>query len=246
MFCSNYNILNINVRTYASDKLSFPQIKQPNLIGDYSLSPDGDFENSGARIRFLPELPPNLSHFSVKKSEDITVDGDEEGTTENYLDNMFYFLASSQERFQLQADIDIVCTRDVLQVLMCSPYDYTHNWTIVVSKYRNTIYMCQIHSTESSAASSFDFEKLKTNLKSMSLKKLRQSCMGAMGNYIQSELFILYTDRAHHIDYEIVQPGTYHQREERGQYYGVFTMDICGIRLLFDAPVLAQQSQNAL
>lgn len=189
MFCSNYKILNINVRSHASDKLSFPQIKQPHFVGDYSLSPDGHFENSGARIRFLPELPQNLSHFSVKASEDIQTDGDDEGTTQIYLDNMFYFLASSQERFQLQADIDIVCTRDVLQVLMCSPYDYKHNWTIVASKYRNTIYMCQVHNTESTGASSFDFEKLKTNLKSMSLKKLRQNCMVAMGNYNPNLLY---------------------------------------------------------
>lgn len=59
-------------------------------------------------------------------------------------------------------------------------------------------------------------------------------------------MIILYTNITLHTDNDNVQPNTYLQKEECGQYYGVFTMDICGIRLLFDAPVLAQQSQNAL
>lgn len=183
MFCSNYKILDINVRTHPSDKLSFPQIHQPNFVGDYSLSPDGHFENLGSRIRFLGELPPNLTKFSVKTSEDIPPDDANVNciSTEIYLDNMFYFLASSQERFLLQAEIDIVCTRDVLQVLMCSPYDYNRNWIIAVSKFRNTIYMCQVYSTQSTGSSSFDFEQLKRNLKYWSLKKLRQNCLVSMG-----------------------------------------------------------------
>lgn len=200
MFCSNYKILNINVRSHPSDKQSFPQIKQPNFVGDYSLSPDGHFENSGARIRFLGELPPNLTNFSVKTTDDIPPD-DADGdcsSTETYLDNMFYFLASSQERFQLQADVDIVCTRDVLQVLMCSPYDYKRNWIIAVSKYRNTIYMCQVHSTQSTASASFDFEQLKRNLKSLSLKKLRQNCLVTMG--IIYKMYIVFTLIEHSIN----------------------------------------------
>ncbi|KAH8416225.1 hypothetical protein KR222_011643, partial [Zaprionus bogoriensis] len=222
-FCTNYKILNINVRTQASDKMSFPQIKHPKFVGEYSLSPEVHFENSGARIRYLAQLPANLAQFSIKTNEDVAQN---DNANCGYLDNMFYFLACSQERLQLLADIDIVCSREVLQLLMCSPYDYKLNWAIAVSKYRNTIFMCQVPHQRQAAAPSVDYDLLKKNIKLAWLKKLRQNCLLAMDN-------------------NIVLPGGYHSRQESGQYYGVFNMDICGIRLLFDAPVFAQQCQNS-
>ncbi|KAM8711913.1 hypothetical protein ACLKA7_012426 [Drosophila subpalustris] len=134
---------------------------------------------------------------------------------------MFFFLRSVKEKLYSLLDHDIVCSRTVLELLMCAPYDERNNWTIAASKYRNTIYMCHVQNNVFGVPR-FDHEQLK---KAIWMKKLRQHCLtSGVNNDGQTE--------------------DYQQEKDSGQYYGVFSMTITGIRLLFDAPVLAERSSN--
>lgn len=187
---SNYKILNINARASPpQDKESFPTVKQPIHVGEYSLSAEGHFENSPARICFLNQLPlsqfpftliPNVEDMHTKKSK----------PKPRYLDNLFYFLRCSWDSFIkrnvhgfLQLEADIVCSREALQLIMCAPYEYKNNWTLAVSKYRNTIYICPVHNAER-PLSVFDEKHFKDLLMANWMRTLRQHCLTAGGNYL--------------------------------------------------------------
>ncbi|EDW01517.1 GH21477 [Drosophila grimshawi] len=119
--------------------------------------------------------------------------------------------------------MDIVCTRQVLQLMMCTPYENTDNWTIAVSKYRNTIYMCQVQNSEGGSSSHFDCKRLRQEITTAYMKVLRQHCLVARDGSTA----------------KTGQPNNL-----SGQYYSVFTTDICGINILYDAPVIAQFNPN--
>ncbi|KAH8344851.1 hypothetical protein KR067_009202 [Drosophila pandora] len=42
----------------------------------------------------------------------------------------------------IQAIPTVVCSMELLQTLMCTPYNLKENWKILVNRYRNTTYMC--------------------------------------------------------------------------------------------------------
>lgn len=187
---SNYKILNLNARSSPpQDKESFPTIKQPHRAGEYSLSPEGHYEDSPARLCFLTQLGPNTFPFSLNASGE-SINTEQSFLKPRYLDNMFCFLRCSietlikrHENGHLQVDADIVCSREALQLIMCAPYEYKNNWTIAVSKYRNTIYICPVPDSER-PQSFFDPEHLKKLMMDHWMTKLRQRCLVAMGNYL--------------------------------------------------------------
>lgn len=149
------------------------------LLGEYSLSPEGDFENSSSRKRYMDQRSVYLCPVSLNAPGDTPQEEIKSVCTSSiYLDNMFFFLRYSNEKLLLLLDHEFICNRNVLELVMCAPYDNTNNWTLAVSKYRNTIYMCQIQN-DACGAPRFDHEQLK---KTLWMKKLRQHCLESMGN----------------------------------------------------------------
>ncbi|KAH8369655.1 hypothetical protein KR093_000552, partial [Drosophila rubida] len=210
---SHYTTLNINLRV-DEDANSFPTFTLPKNVGVYSVSREGQFENFNSRMRFFE--PSVTCPFSLRPTENLSPDTDIDLTdNESYLDTLLLFLTSSKERYQMTLDADIICSRDVLVLLMCTPYHSNKKWSIAISRYRNTIYMCQVPDEEE--IQSFDLEHMKKLMKNTWLKKLRHHC--------------LVLDAIE----------MYEQREESGQLIGVFTMGCDGLRLLFDAPVIAEK-----
>lgn len=223
MFHFNYKILDVAVRSPPTDNIFFPKLSKPQLVGEYSLSSGLDYENSDARIRYMERISAITCPISLRKTVDPHLEDDEEFCLRD-LQNMFLFLGSSTERLHMLLCHDIICSRGVLELLMCSPYDYTKNWTIAVSKFRNTMYMCEVQNEELGQAR-FDIERLNKRIKDSLLKNLRQKCLVSMAD-------------------KVVQTETDRQTKDSGQYYGVFSLEIIGIRLLFDAPLLAEYPLN--
>ncbi|XP_034477751.1 protein cutoff [Drosophila innubila] len=157
---------------------------------------------------------PEDAHQSQDDAKDFC-------TSSIYLDNMFFFLRHSSEKIRAHLEHEFVCSRKVLELIICAPYDYNNNWTLAVSKYRNTIYMCQLQN-EAFGVPLFDHGQLK---KAMWMKKLRQ-------HFLESRPL------------NVGQIEVDQQTNECGQFYGVFSMAINGMRLLFDAPVLANRCPN--
>ncbi|XP_017864548.1 PREDICTED: protein cutoff [Drosophila arizonae] len=108
---------------------------------------------------------------------------------------------------------------------MCAPYEYKNNWTLAVSKYRNTIYMCPVQNTEQPL--SVDVAQQKDLLMTKWMRALKKRCLTAGVGPIGS------SDRPREI-------------KLKGQYYCIFSTDICGIHVLFDAPIIAEHSINTI
>ncbi|KAH8297074.1 hypothetical protein KR044_004506, partial [Drosophila immigrans] len=218
---SNYKILNVKLRA-PNDKSMFPNVTPPQNVGVYSVSPEGQFENFSTRMRFFD--PSVTCPFTLRPTGNLPQDEDVEfSESRSYLDTLLLFLMSTKERQQLIQESDIVCSRDLLVRLMCSPHHSDKKWSIAASRYRNTIYLCHVPDTEE--VKLLDEEHLKKLITKTWLKKLRQHCL------------VSRVESMYPID-------TYEQRLEDGQLYGVFKMTCEGLRILLDAPVIADKSNN--
>ncbi|XP_017835300.1 protein cutoff [Drosophila busckii] len=196
------------------------------------MSPEGFFENSGSRIRYLTPLPPSafpidLNNGNITTTTDIA---DEP----RYLDNMLRFIKASKEKFLkytehqpkvLYVNMEFICTREVMRLIACAPYDTKTNWTLAISKYRQNIYIAKVPN-EARPFCGFDQDAAKQLIKANWLKKLRKHCLMSLAN-------------------NIVLPDSYEQKEECGQYYAVYSILFDGMSILFDAPVLAEQCPNS-
>ncbi|XP_060660279.1 protein cutoff isoform X2 [Drosophila nasuta] len=215
---SNYKLLEVKLRM-PNDEDTFPVVKEPINVGVYSVSPEGVFENCNKRMRFFQPLV--TCPFALGANENLLQD--EDVANRSYLDTLLLFLTSTQERRQMIRKTEFVCSRDVLVLLLCTPYDRKKKWSIAVSKYRNTIYMCLV--PDEDVVEKLDNRRIHILYKNSLLKKLQQHCL------------VSRVEDLNRIE-------DYEQRTENGQLYGVFKTTFGDSHLLFDAPVIAENTNN--
>ncbi|XP_034110295.1 protein cutoff [Drosophila albomicans] len=215
---SNYKLLEVKLRM-PNDEDTFPVVKEPINVGVYSVSPEGVFENCNKRMRFFQPLV--TCPFALGANENLLQD--EDVANRSYLDTLLLFLTSTQERRQMIRNTEFVCSRDVLVLLLCTPYDRKKKWSIAVSKYRNTIYMCLV--PDEDVVEQLDNRRIRILYKNSLLKKLQQHCL------------VSRVEDLNRIE-------DYEQRTENGQLYGVFKTTFGDSHLLFDAPVIAENTNN--
>ncbi|KAH8391038.1 hypothetical protein KR215_004693, partial [Drosophila sulfurigaster] len=213
---SNYKLLNVKLRMPKDQEL-FPEVSRPKNVGVYSVSPEGEFENFNKRMRFFQ--PSVTCPFALGANENLLKD--EDVANRNYLDTLLLFLTSTHERRQLIMETEFVCSRDVLVVLLCTPFDRKKKWSIAVSKYRNTIYMCLV--PDEDVVKQLDNTRFQILYKNSLLKNLKEHCL---------------------VSRDLDGIEDYEQRTENGQLYGVFKTTFDGSILLFDAPVIAEKTNN--
>ncbi|KAI8040056.1 protein cutoff [Drosophila gunungcola] len=221
---SNYQILNIHAHSWTEeDKHLFPTISKPVSHGGFSLSPTGQFEANTKRIGFIVVPPTNRFPLSLRDNEHAQKPAK---IPKYFLDNMFLFIESSRfallkpANMRVEVNAHIVCTSEVLELIMCAPYENKTGWSLGVSRYRNTMYICRVDSEQ---ADPFDQDNLRRIMQESWLKKLQKYCVFENG---------------------IVGPKNKHGSEEAGAFHGVFSFELNGNRVLFDSPVLAEMNSN--
>ncbi|XP_016985862.1 protein cutoff [Drosophila rhopaloa] len=221
---SYYQTLNINAHLWSEeDKHLFPTISKPVSHGGFSLSPTGQFERNIKRLGFIVVPPNNRFPLSLRDNESAQ---NPVKIPKFLLDNILLFIESSRFSFlkpanmRVEVNAHIVCTSEVLELMMCAPYENKTGWTLGVSRYRNTMYICRVDSGQTDP---FDQDNLRRIMQERWLKKLHKYCVFENG---------------------IVVPNNKQSSEEAGAFHGVFSFDLNGKRVLFDSPVLAELNPN--
>ncbi|XP_017069449.1 protein cutoff [Drosophila eugracilis] len=220
---SNYQFLNIQVHSWTDkDVLIFPTISKPISYGGFTLSPSGHFERNPQRIRYIVVPPINRFPICLRDNEHTQK---KEKIPKVLLDNMLQFIDSSgfsllmlTNNMRVEVNAHIVCSSEVLELMMCAPYERMTGWSLGVTRYRNTMYICRMDSDQANA---FDKNNQRKIMQESWLKELHKYCVFENGVLVPSS-------------------------KDSGQYHGVFSIELNGIRVLFDSPVLAEPNPNGL
>ncbi|XP_022222704.1 protein cutoff [Drosophila obscura] len=200
-----------------SDRTGFPIFSKPLAHGGFSLSPDGKFEKNSNRLRYL--VVPQMGKIQLHLGDSEAKCPRKFNLLQPSLDNILLFMEcngtnflNAKDRLNTQVDYDIVCSSEVLELILRTPYEMEESWTLAVSKYRNTIYISPVVLTEP---------------KTSPMKEMKAEWIEKLRRHFLSEN-------------EHTLPEPRDPREPTGQYNGVFSFSINGKRFIFDAPVLAE------
>ncbi|XP_068145952.1 protein cutoff [Drosophila tropicalis] len=220
---SSYTILNLSLRPIGNpEKYSFPAIGKPNLCGGFRLSPEGFFEferdNNHLVFRQIRLPPPTRFPFSLSLNSTGNLHRKLKSNSGKICD-MLLFIEHSKDNWlklnatsdRVEVNADVVCSREILQLLMCTPYESKNNWTFAVTRYRNTIYISHVKSTK---VGSFDKDQMILDMQASWLKELEKHC-------------------------------TTGPPEGQGECHGVFVMDISGLKVVFNAPLITEARSQA-
>ncbi|XP_017011015.2 protein cutoff [Drosophila takahashii] len=221
---SNFLILNIDVHSWTEQDVHvFPTISKPVSHGGFILSPTGHFERNAQGMRFIVMPSSNRFPISLRSNEPQV----QRKNHQVLLDNMLQFIESTRFSFlkvnsnmRVELNAHIVCTSEVLELMMCAPYENKSGWSLGVSRYRNTMYICRLDSEQPDA---FDGDNFRKVMQESWLRKLHKYCVFENG---------------------VVEPRNQQSPEETGCFHGVFSFDLNGNRVLFDSPVLAELNPN--
>ncbi|KAH8345471.1 hypothetical protein KR084_002114 [Drosophila pseudotakahashii] len=241
---SNYLILNMDVHSWTEEDVHvFPTISKPISHGGFILSPTGHFERNVQGMRFIVLPSNNRFPISLRSNEPQV----QVKKPQILLDNMLQFIESTRFSFlkvannmRVEVNAHIVCTSEVLELMMCAPYENKSGWSLGVSRYRNTMYICRLDSDQPDAFEGDNFRKV---MQESWLRKLHKYCVFGWWCLEKTStplifyIFIL-------LENGVVEPRNQQSPEEAGCFHGVFSFDLNGNRVLFDSPVLAELNPN--
>ncbi|XP_033242973.1 protein cutoff-like [Drosophila miranda] len=216
MMISDEILLNIKPHVITNaDRCDFPEFSKPVAHGGFSLSPYGIFENNANRLRYVVVL--EMNKFQVHLGDSQPSPPRSLLLSQPGLDNILLYMESTgtshlSAKLNVEVSYDIVCTAEVLELILRTPYEMKENWSLAVTKYRNTIYISPVF-----------LEGLKTS----PMKEVNADWLAKLRRHFLSE-------NAN------AMPTPCDPMEPTGQYHGVFSFSINGTRFIFDSPVLAE------
>lgn len=140
---------------------AFPSFSKPKIVGSFSVDKDRKYIADARNCKHLrKDNLKNPVRFdlndgyerAVHKPEscDEKLDHILQWITANVLDkNLNEMPKKGEPNIRARSlDVDFVCFRGLLRMIMCTPYENREPWIILATKFRGTIYLCALE-TES-------------------------------------------------------------------------------------------------
>lgn len=125
----------------------FPQFQQPRLIDGFSLEQDRSFNHSRKYLKYL-RLPEEPFDLDLNVGYDTYVPGPKEVN----ITSLLQFIGKTDrqliDRSGKNLAADFVCYRGLLTQIFTTPYFSRDPWTVLATKFRGTIYLCNYTSPE--------------------------------------------------------------------------------------------------
>lgn len=137
---------------YTENPPQFPSISQPKIIGSFSLDENRQYIADARNCKYV---------YSKYQSDRVCYDLNEgmeqvirkpELCTEEKITHLLEFILRNKEKLRNISNVtenrilstDFVCFRGLLRLIMCSPYERRDPWSILATKYKGTIYLCDL------------------------------------------------------------------------------------------------------
>lgn len=136
----------------------------PKTIGSFSLDTHRNYHNDFSELRYLV-LPEESSEsgtwdvkFDLRRGVSDVIEKDEDSIREKMLDDLLTWILQERktENWSIinpqnplrPLEIEFVCFRGLLTMLLTSPYESKENWTIIATRFQNTVYLWQMKNPE--------------------------------------------------------------------------------------------------
>ncbi|XP_055624288.1 decapping nuclease DXO homolog [Toxorhynchites rutilus septentrionalis] len=149
------NETNLNPQHTIHNTKAFPSFSKPKIIGCFSVGPEREYISSAENLKFLnmpnprPGKPLRIDlneGFEIRKPKP-------DSAKQERIDHPLRFIAQNVARLRNHCveanttsrkslNVDFVCFRGLLRMVMCTPYEKKTSWIILASKYKGTIYLC--------------------------------------------------------------------------------------------------------
>lgn len=136
---------------------TFPNISKPQIIGHFSIDGNRSYHPDARYCRYVNRtLFKRYRKLDLNEGYENVVRKPESSTGEK-IDHLLFFIQKNLQTLKCKdlREMDnrflatnFVCFRGLLRLLMCSPYEYKDNWSILATKYRSTIYLCALETAE--------------------------------------------------------------------------------------------------
>ncbi len=148
---SNYRNCNNNQNKRNANSLHPFKFDQPKMIGYFSVNEYREFVPDASQLRYLKmprtqnveyDLNAGIKEFRPKP----------ESVKREKMDFLLRFIVNNIERLKVNNGYrasnkllspDIICSRGRLVQIMCPQYVTDKTWSLLVSKYKGNIYICQ-------------------------------------------------------------------------------------------------------
>ncbi|XP_017108917.1 protein cutoff-like [Drosophila bipectinata] len=122
----------------------------PSAMGFFSVDRDHDFYNDASQLGLIKMPEAQKYPLDMNKEMHPKYSKKYKHIYEDYLDPLLQYMIANPTRFFAAKEdgqgvletIKMVTQGELLQELMCTPYNHTENWRIVATRYKNTSYMC--------------------------------------------------------------------------------------------------------
>lgn len=120
----------------------FPKFSKPLLEGVFSVDGERNYQDSFCNLKYLKV--PKIVNFNLNEGDDSYVDKPASADNEQ-ISQLLTFILHHKKVMTRQLAPDFVCFRGLLRLLMSTPYEQREQWIVLVTKYKNTIYLCAEH-----------------------------------------------------------------------------------------------------
>lgn len=150
------------------------RITKPFIIGYFSVDQNRQFIPNQSNCKYL-KLPPSDQpvHFNLNEGYELVKHKPESAENEK-LDHILKFIVSNLKKLiaavdtnrkcaEKFLDFDFICFRGKLRMLMCTPYEFRDGWSLLATKWKGNIYLCEFET---------DKDKVKRQTQTAESKKI--------------------------------------------------------------------------
>lgn len=139
---------------------NFPSFTAPKIIGSFSLNENRVYIPDKRNCKYLRkinlECPP---HFDLNEGYERAIHKSNKCENEK-LDHILQFIIKNLPKLKAsngidekkKLNVDLVCYRGLLRMIMCTPYENREPWIILASKFMGTIYLCALETEDKKLA----------------------------------------------------------------------------------------------
>lgn len=130
------------------------KISKPHIVGYFSIDHNRQFIPNQSNLKYL-KLPPKGQpiHFDLNEGYE-SVQHKPATAVKDKLNHILHFILLNLKRLTTRnvnpestsdkfLDCDIICFRGKLRMLMCTPYENRDGWSLVATKWKGNIYLCE-------------------------------------------------------------------------------------------------------
>lgn len=227
-------------------------ISKPFIIGYFSVDQNRLFIPDESNCKYL-KLPPKDEpiRFNLNEGYEL-VQHKPESANKEKLDHILKFILLNLKKLvavnanRKSADkflnFDIICFRGKLRMLMCTPYEFRDGWTLIATKWKGNIYLCELKTEKDVLKQQTETEQSK-KICSYGFKFEQFVMSGKLGwlkisnSIIQ---FILF------VDSPAAEPITSTPVLEAEEFCCMFTTKLENTRILYGAEMDGIESDTAV